>query len=121
MTQQQLDAFKQWFTDYVRRFYTADDTLLNDHIRLKECHTHRVCKEMRDLAEALKMDAEQTRLAEAIALLHDVGRFPQFQQYRTYKDTISENHCLLALKVLAEDKVLDVLDADERAIIEAGR
>ncbi len=118
MKSEQFKAFKQWFTDYVRAFYTADDEFLNQNIQLKECHTHRVCKEMRELAGGLGMDAEQTRLAETLALFHDVGRFPQFQQYRTYKDTISENHCLLALKVLAEHKVLADVAADERAIIE---
>ena len=57
-------------------------------------------------------------LAETIALFHDVGRFPQFKQYRTYKDQISENHCLMALVVLRENKVLDELPDDERAVIE---
>ena len=118
MEQEQLEAFKQWFTEYVRPFYTAADEFLNQNIQLKECHTHRVCKEMRQLATALKMNEADTLLAETIALFHDVGRFPQFKQYRTYKDSISENHCLLALKVLAENRVLECLPDDEKAIIE---
>lgn len=118
MKPEQLEIFKQWFTEYVRSFYTADDDFLNHNIRLKECHTHRVCKEMRELAGALAMNAEDTLLAETIALFHDVGRFPQFQQYRTYKDTISENHCLLALKVLREHQVLVNVGESERAVIE---
>jgi len=118
MKQEQLETFKQWFTEYVRTFYTADDDFLNQNINLKECHTHRVCKAMRDLARALKMNKEDALLAETIALFHDVGRFPQFKQYRTYKDTISENHCLLALKVLDEHQVLADLANDERAVIE---
>ena len=118
MEQKQLEAFKQWFTGYVRPFYTDEDEFLNQNIQLKECHTHRVCRVMRDLAGSLGMNDEDCRLAETVALFHDVGRFPQFKQYRTYKDTISENHCLLALKVLSENRVLDCLEDDERAIIE---
>ena len=118
MNQQQLESFKQWFTGYVRLFYTADDDFLNHNIKLKECHTYRVCKAMRDLAGALKMNDEDVLLAETIALFHDVGRFPQFKQYRTYKDQISENHCLMALTVLRENNVLVNLPADERAVIE---
>ncbi|MHC5137619.1 MAG: HD domain-containing protein, partial [Planctomycetota bacterium] len=53
----------------------------------KECHTHRVCNEIRQLTAALKMDENDSLVAETIALLHDVGRFPQFQKHRTYKDT----------------------------------
>jgi hypothetical protein len=118
MQDTQLNTLKEWFTDFVRGFYTADDDYLNANIHLKECHTHRVCNEMRQLTAALKMDDSDRWVAEAIALLHDVGRFPQFQKYRTYKDTASENHCLLALKVLAEHNVLAGLSDDERLIIE---
>jgi hypothetical protein len=118
MTQEQLEIFNQWFTDYVGSFYAAGDDFLNHNINLKECHTHRVCREMRDLATALKMGAADTRLAETIALFHDVGRFEQFKRYRTYKDTISENHCLLALKVLCEHRVLAAVTDSERAVIE---
>ena len=118
MKQKHLELFKQRFTEYVGSFYTIDDDFLNQNINLKECHTHRVCKAMRDLAGALKMSAEDMLLAETIALFHDVGRFPQFKKYRTYKDQISENHCLMALVVLRENKVLDELPDDERAVIE---
>lgn len=114
----QLDILKQWFTDYVSGFYIADDDFLNANIQLKECHTHRVCNEMRQLTASLKMDDNDRLIAETIALLHDVGRFRQFQKYRTYKDTISENHCLLALRVLADNRVLADLPDDERDIIE---
>ena len=118
MKQKQLENLKTWFTQFVSGFYTEDDAFINKHIQLKECHTHRVCKEMRDLVAALGMDENDGLIAETIALLHDVGRFPQLQKYRTYKDEKSENHCLLALKVLAEYDVLAELSADEREIIE---
>lgn len=118
MQQEQLERLKTWFTKYVSGFYTAGDDFLNSNIKLKECHTHRVCKETRELTAAMKMDAADCRIAEAIALLHDVGRFPQFKKYRTYKDTVSENHCLLALTVMDEHDVLNELDPDERAVIE---
>lgn len=118
MKHEHFEALKHWFTEYVQSFYTQDDAFLNYNIRLKECHTYRVCTEMRRLAEALKMNETDTRLAETIALLHDVGRFPQFQRYRTYKDTASENHCLLALKVICENRVLANVSVEEREMIE---
>ncbi len=117
MKPNQLEEFKEWFTEYVRGHY-GDDEFVDYNIKLKECHTHRVCKEMRDLSAVLTLDENDSLIAETIALFHDVGRFPQFRQYRTYKDPNSVNHCLLALKVLAEHDVLLPLDQDERAIIE---
>ena len=118
MQNAQLETLKKWFTDFVRGFYAANDDFINRHVQLKECHTHRVCNEMRQLTAALKMDDNDVLIAETIALLHDAGRFPQIQIYRTYKDERSENHCLLALKVLAEHRVLVDLPDDERVIIE---
>jgi hypothetical protein len=118
MNKEQLSTFKMWFTEYVATFYAAGDDFLNRNIQLKECHTHRVCSEMRQLAGTLNMNSNDVLLAEVIALFHDVGRFPQFKQYRTYKDHISENHCLLALKVLADHDVLADLSEEEQSIIE---
>lgn len=117
MDRKQLEDYKNWFTDFVRDFY-GDDEFVNYNIQLKECHTHRVCNEMRQLSKALKMNENDSLLAEVIALFHDVGRFPQFKQYRTYKDQISENHCLLALKVLTEQNILSPLLGDEKIIVE---
>ncbi len=118
MQNAQLETLKRWFTDFVAGFYTEDDAFINRHVQLKECHTHRVCNEMRQLAAVLEMNENDRQIAGTIALLHDVGRFPQIQIYRTYKDEDSENHCLLALKVLAEHRVLADLPDDERAIVE---
>lgn len=58
MHKQQLEQLKGWFAGYVRTFYTADDDYLNNNIHLKECHTRRVCAEMRALAEALAMNGD---------------------------------------------------------------
>jgi putative nucleotidyltransferase with HDIG domain len=117
MQKQQLDQLKEWFAGYVRRFYTPGDDFLNNNLHLKECHTRRVCAEMRQLAESLKMNENDSLLAESIALLHDIGRFEQFKKYRTYKDTVSENHCLLGLRIIAEHNLLDTLSPDEHTII----
>jgi hypothetical protein len=114
----QLEKFKEWTTRYISGFYTADDDFLNLNIQLKECHTHRVCNEMRQLSESLSMDNNGSLVAETIALFHDIGRFRQFQKYRTYKDAISENHCLVALDVLNEHKLLFDLPQDEQRIIQ---
>ena len=117
MRQEQLDELKRWFTGFVAGFYADGDDFLNENVKLKECHTHRVCNEMRQLAGTLRLDEDDCLLAEAIALLHDVGRFPQIQTYRTYNDAASENHCLLGVTVLQETDALKNIEADERAVI----
>ncbi|MHC4114453.1 MAG: HD domain-containing protein [Planctomycetota bacterium] len=117
MEQKQLEKFRSWFADFAAGFY-GDDEYVNANIKLKEEHSLRTCDETRYLAEELRLDAGQRRIAEVIALLHDVGRFPQFIKYRTYNDPRSVNHCLLSLEVLREGNVLDGTAERERQLIE---
>lgn len=117
MNKEQLGKFRSWFDGYVGGFCSSDE-FVNANIKLKEEHSRRVCSEMLYLADELKLDENKRLLAETIALFHDVGRFPQFARYRTYNDSRSVNHCVLALEVLKEEKILLPLSAEERETIE---
>ena len=115
--QDQLDRFRHWFDAYAGGFY-GDDAYINANLQLKQEHTHRTRAEMVLLAGELGLDDDETRIAELIGLLHDVGRFPQFAQYRTYNDPRSVNHCRLGVQVLRAEGVLDVLSSQERRWVE---
>ena len=117
MEQEQLEKFKAWFDDYVAGFY-GDDEYVNANLKLKEEHSRRTCEEMLYLADELGLTSNQRRIAEATALLHDIGRFKQFVKYRTYHDPRSVNHSLLALEVLREAKVLNNVKNGEKELIE---
>ena len=117
MLQNQLKKFRAWFDDYVVGFY-GDDEYVNASVKLKEDHTRRTCEEMLHLSKALGLSDNRTRIAEVIALFHDIGRFEQFVRYRTYVDGRSVNHCLLGLEVLRQTKVLEDVDETERQLIE---
>lgn len=114
----QLERLQQWFTNYVRAFYTdGADKFLDSHVRLKEEHTARVCGQMRFLTDELELSEEDANLAQAAALLHDVGRFEQIQKYRTYVDPKSVNHSLLGVEILKREHVLEDLEAEDREIL----
>ncbi len=117
MEQQQLEKLREWFNGYVAGFY-GDDAYVNANLKLKEDHSRRTCDEIHYLAEELSLSDNQKRIAEVIAILHDVGRFRQFVKYRTYNDFRSVNHCLLGLDVLRRTKVLEQVDRYERELIE---
>jgi len=117
MEQGQLEKFRAWFNDYVGSFY-GDDKFVNVSLKLKEDHSHRVCEEMMYLGGKLGLTENQKRIGYAIALFHDIGRFEQFVRYRTYNDSRSENHCLLAIDVLCREKVLADVEGYERELIE---
>lgn len=107
---------QDWFDKYVQSFY-SEDVDVQAHIRLKEDHTARVCNLMRELAASMNLAPEQALTAEVVALLHDIGRFSQYQKYRTFNDFRSENHACLGVRILRQEKVLDGIPAGERDLI----
>ncbi len=116
MTAHQLRKIRTWWHAYVRRF-DAVDADLRRNMRLKEAHTLRVCKEAASIARALAISREDLRLTEALVLLHDVGRFVQYARYRTFSDRLSENHALLGLKILKQERVLDPISPRSQQIL----
>ena len=119
MNQDQLQRFERWFDGYTRRFFGSDD-FVNANLKHKQEHTQRVRAESVLLARELALDENETRIAELIALFHDVGRFPQFAEYRTFSDPKSLNHSQLGVQVLRQEGVLEALPREERQWVETG-
>lgn len=119
MTTDCLQRLKAWFAGYCRSFHTGNPADDRNYV-LKEEHTGRVCENIRRIAGEAGVGADGLLLAEAIALCHDVGRFPQYRRYRTFKDADSANHAALGVAVLREEGVLDKLPQDEQDIIIRG-
>jgi putative nucleotidyltransferase with HDIG domain len=116
VTEYALNNLKQCFSRYVRLFYSSDP-VIQQAIVLKEDHSLRVCKEILNIGKQLNLSFNNLRLAEAMALFHDIGRFEQFTRYRTFVDKKSENHGELGVKVLRQEKILAALNEDTRELI----
>ncbi len=116
LTQHDLNQLKEWFSCYAQSFYT-DNPLIHETIVLKEQHSLRVCDEILNIGRRLNLSANHLRLAEAIALFHDVGRFEQFTRHRTFVDAKSQNHAQLGVNVLRAQKTLAALNEDTQEII----
>jgi putative nucleotidyltransferase with HDIG domain len=116
VSRKEYTKLKDWFTGYVHSFY-SDDPEIQQNITLKEDHTYRVCREIETIGRELGLKGDSLRLAEIIALLHDIGRFEQFTRYRTFKDGKSENHADLGVKILEREKILDSLDYTNQHIV----
>lgn len=104
-----LPGLRAWFENYTRQFF-SDDPTTQDAMRLKVAHTRRVCDLIVDIGKSLDLAGEALCIAEAAALLHDIGRFEQYQRYRTFSDLKSENHAQLGVTVIENNHVLNVLD-----------
>ena len=116
MDKNELIVLKRWFADYCTSFSLPTE-VDQRNIAIKQEHTHQVCLNAVRIAENLGLDQQKNRLAEAIALCHDVGRFPQYEQYRTFDDSISVNHAVLGTRVLLEHNVLGSLPKHDRDLI----
>jgi hypothetical protein len=117
MNQDQFNALQQWFDAYVAPFCDTDPEGLRN-IQLKIEHTRRVCDNMHLLAAGEGLSAEESLIALTTALLHDVGRFPQYRRWRTFRDSESDNHARLSIEVIREQNILASLNPDERLLIE---
>ncbi len=116
MNEEILEDLRNWFVSYVQTFKLGDA----DHqrnIALKEEHTRRVCKEILDIGRKLGLSDEDLRLAEVIALLHDIGRFEQYARYQTFADHHSVDHAEFGVRILQENAVLNRLDESMRDLV----
>jgi len=104
-----LPRLRDWFEDYVTQF-SSDDPILQENVDLKAKHTRRVCKDVIDIGASLDLSEEDLCIAEASALLHDIGRFEQYSRYRTFSDYRSEDHAALGVKIIQAKRVLDRLE-----------
>ncbi len=116
MNDTQLSFFQGWFRQHTLTF--REDAPQHQHsLDLKTEHTLRVCAASAQIAAGLGLGENDYRIATVIALFHDLGRFPQYRQYRTFRDPDSDNHAKLSLWELNRHRVLHILDPVERQTI----
>lgn len=100
---------KSWFDNYVSTFNCTDKELQRNIVIKKE-HTERVTHEIINIGRELRLNDSELSLAEIIALFHDIGRFEQYDRYRTFSDHKSENHAELGIEILKRNDVLGMLE-----------
>lgn len=116
MTSNNYIYFQDFFSSYVHRFNSKDKNI-QENITLKKEHTYRVVEAIDEITSSLSLDVNSCLIAKTAALFHDIGRFEQFTKYQTYDDKISENHALLSIQVLETEKILDILEPNEKELI----
>lgn len=94
-----LNKAKQSFKEYVSHYDVKEP-----RIELKIVHMYHVAEKARKIAKSLGLSEEEQDLAELIGLLHDIGRFDQWEQYGTYSDKLSMDHGQKGVEILFGDK-----------------
>ena len=83
--------------------YTQEYDLSNLKIGSRQTHSFRVMELSKLIAEKLELTQEEIELATLIGLLHDIARFEQYTQYKTFWDKISFDHGDFGVKILEKD------------------
>lgn len=116
MTGENLMQIRAWFAEYCSTFYTENEADQR-HFILKEEHTHNVCANIIRVAADEGLVEERLLLAETTAILHDVGRFEQYHQFRTFRDSVSVDHAALGAEIIREIDLLADLFPHERDLV----
>ncbi len=80
------------FKKYVEKF-----EIKNEEIAMKISHSYHVADLMQKLAKGLELTEEKIKIAKTIGILHDIGRFLQYEKTELYNDIKSKlDHAELA-------------------------
>jgi putative nucleotidyltransferase with HDIG domain len=104
------------FESYINTFSGLTEEQ-QKNFTIKEEHSKRVAGNSKKLAELLKLEPEDTKLAFITAIFHDMGRFKQLVNYDTFNDAVSEDHAEVAVEILKEKGFLNELSLKEQEIV----
>jgi hypothetical protein len=106
-----LAYVEQWFDTFTSGYLGERDLF---PLELKKKHSSSVAADCEGIAEDLGWEAGKVNAAKAAGLLHDSGRFPQFQKYRTFHDGRSCDHGEESWRVIKEAGILCGLPEQEQ-------
>ncbi len=119
MKVEHLILARKWFENFADSFVSSDGTL-SPLLRLKKEHSYRVEANSSSIATMLEWTTDDIRIADALGLLHDVGRFPQYSNYGTFFDATSIDHGEEGAGLLAQSFPWDGIRQDVKNMIVEG-
>ena len=112
----ELRMIEERFRTFVK-LYESDDSFVQENLILKEEHTLRVSILSEKIAKSLKCPPREIDFAMAVAVFHDIGRFPQFSRYRTFRDSSTVNHAEMGIRIIQETDLGDGINDEDKAVI----
>ena len=90
---------KHYFEKFLKDNFDINDEKISHKIN----HTYNVVENAKYLCECLELDKTNTELAMIVALLHDIGRFDQAKEMKSFREDITNfDHATLGVKLLFE-------------------
>ncbi|MDD4101552.1 MAG: HD domain-containing protein [Kiritimatiellae bacterium] len=113
MTNDFLERLEGLYNGYVDSFRDADGAL-PEMLGLKLRHTRGVVDDAALIMAGEGWAAGSCVLGRACALLHDTGRYSQWQEFGTFQDSRSVDHARRGVEVITREGWLTALMASER-------
>ena len=90
-----------------------------EKIELKLEHTFRVKKLCKEIAENINLAKKEIKTAEICGLLHDIGRFEQWKNYKSLEDYKTLDHGDLGYNILKKNNYINkyIKNEEEKAIV----
>ena len=104
------------FFDYVNSFRENDNHFCN-LLDEKIGHIKRVTENALFIAQNEGWSEEDCLIAELCGLYHDIGRFSQYKEFKTFSDQKSVNHGQRGFDVINDNKLFEGIPAADSKII----
>lgn len=113
-----IEYYKNYFKEYALKYIDMcdkkeDKTL----VEYKLFHTYRVRDNILKIAKSCNLSEYDINIAELIGLFHDIGRFRQYIEYKSYNDNETVNHAIYSANIIKEDNVLHGISKEDFNVI----
>ncbi len=99
-----IENYLTVFDDLISSLMSPDNEKM---FNLKILHTFKVVEHAYNIVKSENLNDELAKISILSALFHDIGRFEQYDKYKTFSDAISENHAILGAKTLLKYNILE--------------
>ena len=117
ITARTIKTLHNWFEHYTKQYVLPADPDTTKNTILKRNHTKRVCRITAEIADSLKLNSSDRRIAEVSALLHDIGRFEQYAIDKVLHFSKGLDHAELGVRILKKHNILNELSKPEQTIV----
>jgi len=102
-----MDKNYDVFDEFVMN-YDMDEKMIG----YKYNHSYRVVHQAEEICRSLNMDTYERDLASFIALTHDIARFRQWTEYKTFNDAKSFDHGNMGADILFKEGMIKKFDVN---------
>lgn len=117
MNKATLGGIRNWMEQVADGFISQAPVNQDIPLILKRAHSLRVAADARTIAARLQWEDADINLAEAIGLVHDIARFGQYAEFRTFSDAVSYDHGEKAYEIANDSQIIRSLPSDAKDIL----